>query len=72
MLWSFIGSSLSKWRMGAVDNPLMPLSAKEKQAAYRQRQAEQGLQEVRGIYLPPAMHAELKKIARKLLEQARP
>lgn len=48
----------------------MPLSAKEKQAAYRQRQSEAGLSEVRGIYLPPDLHAALKAAAQKLLKKS--
>jgi|GEM_PF-4591053 len=48
----------------------MALSNKEKQEAYRQRRAEQGLQEVRGIFLPPELHAELKALAAKLLKKA--
>lgn len=47
----------------------MPMTNKDKQAAYRQRQAEQGLQEVRGIFLPPELHAELKAHAAKLLKR---
>lgn len=46
----------------------MTQSSREKQAAYRARQAMLGLTEVRGIYLPPALHAKLKEQARKLLE----
>lgn len=44
----------------------MPLSSKEKQEAFRARNAMLGLTEVRGIYLPPDLHAELKKMAQKL------
>ena len=38
----------------------------ERQAALRARRLEQGLTEVRGIYLPPDKHAELKQLAVKL------
>jgi hypothetical protein len=46
----------------------MPLSSKEKQQDYRARMRLLGMQEVRGIFLPPAMHAALKAYARKLAE----
>jgi hypothetical protein len=52
-----------------VENGRMALSSKEKQEAFRQRRAEQGLQEVRGIFLPPELHAELKAHAAKLLKK---
>jgi hypothetical protein len=45
----------------------MRLSNKEKQAEFRRRQAEQGLQEVRGVFLPADLHADLKAHAAKLL-----
>lgn len=51
------------------ENSPMPLSSKEKQDAYRARQAMLGHTEVRGIYLPPALHQALKDYARKLLEK---
>lgn len=57
-----------KWE--PMDNAPMPLSSKEKQEAFRARNAMLGLTEVRGIYLPPEKHAELKEMARKLLEAA--
>ena len=44
----------------------MPLTSKEKQDAFRARKAQEGLQEVRGIFLPPALHPELKKLAERL------
>jgi hypothetical protein len=47
----------------------VPLSNKEKQEAFRARQALQGLQEVRGIFLPPELHAALKETARRMLEK---
>jgi hypothetical protein len=49
-------------------NPPMPQSSKEKQEAFRARNAMLGLTEVRGIYLPPDQHAKLKELARKLLK----
>lgn len=42
----------------------------ERQQALRARRDAEGLQEVRGIYLPRALHAKLKALARKLV--ARP
>jgi hypothetical protein len=45
----------------------MALTNKERQEAYRARRAMlEGAQEVRGIYLRPELHAELKAYARKL------
>jgi hypothetical protein len=41
-------------------------TTRERQEALRARRAEQGLQEVRGIYLPPELHAKLKDMARKM------
>lgn len=39
----------------------------ERVAALRQRRADQGLTEVRGIFLPPSLHPKLKEQAVKLL-----
>lgn len=50
----------------AGQNAAMPLTSKEKQDAFRARKAQEGLQEVRGIFLPPPLHPELKKLAEKL------
>lgn len=44
----------------------MPLSSKEKQEAFRARHAMLGMTEVRGIFLPPELHAELKRLAKEL------
>ncbi len=44
----------------------MPLSNKEKQQAFRARNEMLGLTEVRGIFLPPELHAKLKEYAAKL------
>jgi hypothetical protein len=38
----------------------------QRQEALRARRAMLGLTEVRGIYLPPALHPKLKQIAAKL------
>jgi hypothetical protein len=45
----------------------MPQTNKEKQEAFRARQAMLGHTEVRGIYAPPALHAAIKEAAKKLL-----
>jgi hypothetical protein len=47
-------------------------SSREKQQDFRARQAMLGLKEVRGIYLPPALHASLKEHAAKLLRAYKP
>ena len=52
-----------------VDNASMPLSSKEKQEAYRAKREMLGLTEVRGIFLPPALHAAIKAMAAKLLKE---
>lgn len=41
----------------------MPQSTKERQEALRARRAMLGMTEVRGVYLPQELHAELKKAA---------
>jgi hypothetical protein len=51
------------------DNPPMPQSSKEKQEAYRARQAMLGMTEVRGVYLHTSLHAELKAYAKKLAKK---
>ena len=47
----------------------MTQSSREKQQDYRARMVLLGLREVRGIYLPPALHKALKEYASKLLEK---
>jgi hypothetical protein len=51
------------------ENPPMPKTNKEKQEDFRARMALLGLKEVRGIYLPEALHPVLKEQAQKLLEK---
>jgi hypothetical protein len=46
----------------------MAQSNREKQEAFRARQAMLGLKEVRGIFLPEELHASLKEHAAKLLD----
>ncbi len=47
------------------------LTNAERQAKYRAKFAAAGLTEVRGIYLPPELHEELKRAAVKLLTALR-
>lgn len=44
-----------------------PQTVRERQEAFRARNAMLGLSEVRGIYLPQAKHGELKRIATEML-----
>jgi hypothetical protein len=49
-------------------------TTRERQEALRARRAMLGYTEVRGIYLPPELHADLKALARAMtdkLERAR-
>lgn len=47
-------------------------TTKERQEALRARRLMLGMTEVRGIYLPPELHAELKEYVRKLLRAYKP
>lgn len=49
----------------------MPQSNKDRQEALRARRAMLGMTEVRGIYLPPELHAALKAYAEKLSKNNR-
>lgn len=53
----------------AVKTPPMPQTSKEKQESFRARNAMLGLTEVRNIYLPPALHPELKATAKRMLSK---
>lgn len=44
----------------------------ERQAAYRQRKREQGHPEVRGIYAPAKLHAEIRALIRKFIAAVKP
>lgn len=44
----------------------------ERQRAYRQARAAEGLTEVRGIYAPPEKHAAIREAAAKVLRPAKP
>lgn len=48
----------------------MPQSSRERQEALRAKREMLGMAEVRGIYLPPELHAELKRLAKELAERA--
>lgn len=50
-------------------NAGMALTSKEKQEAFRARQAMLGLKEVRGIFLPDSLHEQIKQIAADLLKK---
>lgn len=50
-------------------NRQMAQTSKEKQEAFRARQAMLGRKEVRGIYLPESLHQALKDYAARLLAQ---
>ena len=50
------------------NNGAMPQTTKERQESLRARRAIEGMTEVRGIYLPPELHAEVKQIAKKMLK----
>lgn len=54
------------------ENAAMPQTSKEKQEAFRARQAMLGHTEVRGIFAPPDLHASIKEAARKLVEKHKP
>lgn len=43
-------------------------STRERQEALRAKRAMLGMTEVRGIYLPPELHAAIKAEARRLLK----
>jgi hypothetical protein len=56
-----------------AENERMAKTNKERQDDYRARQALlNGAKEVRGIYLPEELHAELKAYAKKLAKQHKP
>lgn len=49
----------------------MGLTSAEKQRALRQRRADQGLTEVRGIYAPESLHQAIKQAVKKMQVQKR-
>lgn len=52
-----------------AENPPMAQTNKERQEALRARRLMLGMTEVRGIYLHPDQHAELKAFAKKLAKR---
>lgn len=56
----------------ARQNGGMAQTTREKQEAFRARQALLGLKEVRGIFLPESLHPVIKEQAAKLLEKHKP
>lgn len=67
-----MANARAKGRLAAndprVQNDGMPQTTKDRQESLRARRAMLGQTEVRGIYLPPELHAEVKQIAKKMLE----
>lgn len=47
----------------------MAQTNKERQEALRARRAMLGLTEVRGLYLPPDLHADIKSLARAMVDK---
>jgi hypothetical protein len=47
----------------------MPQTTRERQEALRARRLMLGMTEVRGVYLHPSLHAELKAYAKKLAKK---
>lgn len=52
-----------------TDEKTKPMTTAEKQRALRQRRADEGLTELRGVYAPTDLHAELKQKIAKWLKQ---
>lgn len=52
--------------IGDTPEPRKRTTAGEYQAKYRKARDEEGLREVRGIYLKPALHAQVRAFARSL------
>lgn len=50
----------------------MPKTVKERQEDLRARRLMEGMTEVRGVYLHPDQHAELKEYAKKLTKKYKP
>lgn len=45
---------------------------KQRQAAFRKKKREDGLQEVRGIFAPPELHEAIKGAAKQILDAGTP
>lgn len=44
---------------------------KQRQAAFRKKKREDGLQEVRGIFAPPELHEAIRQAAKQILDDAK-
>lgn len=64
---TMFGFSKDFWR--PVENAGMAQTNKERQEALRARRLMEGKTEVRGVYLHPSQHAELKAFAKKLAKR---
>lgn len=53
-------------------NVPMAQTTAQRQEALRAKRAMLGMTEVRGVYLPPELHAELKKAAAAMLKKHKP
>lgn len=49
--------------------PAADYTRTERSTALRQRRAEGGLAEIRGLWAPPALHAQIKAEVRRMLEE---
>lgn len=45
---------------------------KARQATFRKKKREDGLQEVRGIFAPPELHEAIKEAAKQILDAGTP
>ncbi len=59
-----------RWREGAAEQAATTAqTTAQRQADHRARMALAGYREVRGIYLPPALHIPLRELAKRLLRR---
>lgn len=47
----------------------LAMTSAQRQRNLRAKRAKQGMAEVRGIYLPPELHADIKALARAMVEK---
>lgn len=45
---------------------------KQRQATFRKKKREDGLQEVRGIFAPPELHEAIKEAAKQIIDAGTP
>lgn len=63
-------SRTPQWLLDVIaENPPMPQTPAERQEARRARLLMEGKTEVRGVFLHPDQHAELKEYAKKLAKK---